>query len=234
MPNGYLKTLPKYSGSDSRGGNEHITKFWDFTNNLLVEHEDVFIRLFVHSLKGDVRSWFMHLTTNSISSWGQLHDCFLCRWGKRKDPFQLLTKFNSPRKDDLEGATTFNNRFLKSYHGILENVRPLEVVAMSTYTVVESSNVSLYLRERHSSNLDTLLDDALELEGSMLAFELLASNHPHSPKESGCEQESKAASYTPNLVDSCLHEGCLTLLRFEEDEIWGYIKIAKSAVKGIL
>jgi hypothetical protein len=58
---------------------------------------------------------------------------------------------------------------------------------------------------------------SLELEGSMLAFELLASSHPHSPKESECEQESKAPLYTPDLVDSCLHEALLTLSKSEED-----------------
>jgi hypothetical protein len=56
------------------------------------------------------------------------------------------------------------------------------------------------------------------MEGSMLASELLASSHPHSPKESECEKEYKAPSYTPDLVDSCLHEGLLTLSKSKEDE----------------
>jgi hypothetical protein len=81
--------------------------------------------------------------------------------GKEKGSFLLLTKFNSLRKDDLEGATTFNNRFLKSYHGILENVRPSKVVSMLTYIVAQSSYVSLYLRERNSSNLYAMLDDVI-------------------------------------------------------------------------
>jgi hypothetical protein len=52
LSNVYPKTFPKLSGSDSRGVNEHIITFQDFTDSLLVEHENVFIHIFVNSLEG--------------------------------------------------------------------------------------------------------------------------------------------------------------------------------------
>jgi len=121
-------------------------------------------------------------------------------------------------KDELKGATTFNNRLLNSYHGILENVRSSKATAMLTYIVSQSSYDSLYLRERNSSNLNALLDNELELEGSMLDPKLLASSHPHYPMQSGCEKAYKASTYTQDLVNSCLHEVLLTLSGSKEDE----------------
>lgn len=127
------------------------------------------MHIFVHSLEGDARSCFINLTTNTISNFQQLHEYFLRRWGKRKDPFKLLIKFNSLRKNDVEGVTSFNPKFLKSYHAILKNVRPLEVVAMTTYTIAHDSFFStLKLIERHSSDLKAMFDEALEVEGNML------------------------------------------------------------------
>jgi len=47
---------------------EHMEAFRDFTFNLFVEHDDVFMRSFVRALEGDVRKWFRGLPHASINS----------------------------------------------------------------------------------------------------------------------------------------------------------------------
>jgi hypothetical protein len=54
LPENYLKLFPKYNGEPTLSVEEHLVTFQDFTDNLFVEHDDVFMRLFVQTLEGDV------------------------------------------------------------------------------------------------------------------------------------------------------------------------------------
>jgi hypothetical protein len=58
--------LPKYNGEPTLSTEEHLVSFQDFTDNLFMEHDDVFMRLFVQTLEGDVHKWFRELPTASI------------------------------------------------------------------------------------------------------------------------------------------------------------------------
>jgi hypothetical protein len=54
-----------------------MASFQDFTDNLFVEHDDVFMRLFVQTLEGDVRKWFSGLPHASINSWEDIETTFM-------------------------------------------------------------------------------------------------------------------------------------------------------------
>jgi hypothetical protein len=58
LPENYLKLLPKYNGESSLSAEEHLVTFQDFTDNLFMENDDVFMRFFVQTLEGDVHKWF--------------------------------------------------------------------------------------------------------------------------------------------------------------------------------
>jgi hypothetical protein len=45
LPKNYLKMLPKYNGEPTLSVEEHLTAFQDFTDDLFVECDDVFMRL---------------------------------------------------------------------------------------------------------------------------------------------------------------------------------------------
>jgi hypothetical protein len=64
-----LKRLPKYDGEKTPSTEEQIDSFQDFTENLFVEHDIVFMRIFVHTLEGDVKKWFRELPIASIDIW---------------------------------------------------------------------------------------------------------------------------------------------------------------------
>ena len=46
-----------------------MSAFQDFIDDQFVEHDDVFMRLFVKTQEGDVHKWFRELPTSSIDSW---------------------------------------------------------------------------------------------------------------------------------------------------------------------
>ena len=55
----YLKYMPKFSGEGDVTDEEHLAAFYSYADNLNVESEDVWMRVFVQSLDGEVRKWFL-------------------------------------------------------------------------------------------------------------------------------------------------------------------------------
>lgn len=50
-------------------------------NDYEVEHEDVAIKLFVHSFVEDARDWFRRLPNDYVSSWDDMVGCFKEHYG---------------------------------------------------------------------------------------------------------------------------------------------------------
>ena len=65
-----------FSSNNGVVGEEHLRKFIDMLNDYEVEHEDVVMKLFVHSLTEDARDWFRRLPDDSITSWSDLEKLF--------------------------------------------------------------------------------------------------------------------------------------------------------------
>lgn len=74
---GYLKQLPRYNGETRSNAEDHLFAFLDFADNLNIEHEDVFMRIFVQSLERNIRVWFRNLQSNFICSWVELTNIFI-------------------------------------------------------------------------------------------------------------------------------------------------------------
>lgn len=58
FPDGYLKHLPRFNGEADLSIEDHLATFLDFLDNMTIEHEDVYMQLFVQSLERNVRIWF--------------------------------------------------------------------------------------------------------------------------------------------------------------------------------
>jgi hypothetical protein len=62
----YLNYMPKFTSEEDIIAEEHLVAFYSYEDNLNIENEDVWMRLFVQSLYGEVRKWFRGLTPGSI------------------------------------------------------------------------------------------------------------------------------------------------------------------------
>lgn len=78
IPDHYLKLLPTFNAEKKRTIEDHLA------DNFYIEHEDVYMRLFVQSLDGDVRKWFRTLPPRYINSRKVLEYNFLQQWGEKK------------------------------------------------------------------------------------------------------------------------------------------------------
>jgi hypothetical protein len=54
----YMKYLPRYNGEGDVTAEEHLVAFYNFADNFNIDYVDVWMRLFVKSLDGEVRKWF--------------------------------------------------------------------------------------------------------------------------------------------------------------------------------
>lgn len=62
---------------------QHLHEFYELMGDFEISQEDVFMKLFIQSLKEDARDWFSYLPTCSISSWDELKEAFMEQYGER-------------------------------------------------------------------------------------------------------------------------------------------------------
>ena len=79
----YLNIFPKFDREKYVTIEYHMDTFQYFTNSLLIEDDDVHMRLFVQTLEGEVIKWFKSLPVDSLNSWNALEWYFM-RMGRLK------------------------------------------------------------------------------------------------------------------------------------------------------
>jgi hypothetical protein len=62
----YMKYFPRYNGERDVIAEEHLVAFYSFVDNFNIDYADVWMRLFVQILDGEVRKWFWGLPPTSI------------------------------------------------------------------------------------------------------------------------------------------------------------------------
>ena len=103
----------KFSVNNAVTGEEHLRIFIDMLNDYEVEHEDVVMKLFVHSLTEDLRDWIRRLPDDSITSWSDFEKLFKEQYGDNTNARFMLNEFNNIKKNPNESTFDFNVRFQK-------------------------------------------------------------------------------------------------------------------------
>ena len=114
LPGGdYHKYLRRFNGQGETTAEEHWEAFLSYADNQNIEAKDVWMRMFVQSLDGDVRKWFRELPANSITIIEELQDLFMRQWGETKDHTYYITEFGALRRNKDETIADFSKRFNK-------------------------------------------------------------------------------------------------------------------------
>jgi hypothetical protein len=169
----YLKYMPKFTGEEDITVEEHLAAFYSYADNLNIENEDVWMRVFVQSLDGEVRKWFRGLTPGSIVGIEALDNAFLRQWGDKKDFMYYMTEFGSLKRKEGESVSDFSKRFNKMYNKIPAEIKPSEASTKITYASAFDPDFCLLLRERRATSLANIQDAALEVESNVLAVNKL-------------------------------------------------------------
>jgi hypothetical protein len=191
----YLKYMPKFIGEGDITVEEHLATLYSYADNLNIENEDVWMRVFVQSLDGEVRKWFRGLAPGSIAGIEALDSAFLRQWGDRKDFMYYMTEFGSLKKMDGESVSDFSKRFNKMYNKISTEIKPSEASAMISYASAFGPDFCLLLRERRATSLAQMKDAAIEVESNVLAADRLR-NKADADKRKG---RSEASTSDPSV-----------------------------------
>jgi hypothetical protein len=77
FPPKYYEYLLVFDGElDGISAEKHIQGFEHFVDLFEIDHDDVYMRVFSQSLKGNTKDWFKHLYPKTISSWEELKNVF--------------------------------------------------------------------------------------------------------------------------------------------------------------
>lgn len=88
------------------------------------------MRIFAQSFTREVKKWFRTLPTDSIVYLQQFHQSFLTRWEVKKNPFQILTEYDSLRRAPGERVQYYCTRFNNVYNCILATIQPPPTLAL--------------------------------------------------------------------------------------------------------
>jgi hypothetical protein len=193
----YLKYMPKFTGEGDITAEEHLAAFYSYADNLNIENEDVWMRVFVQSLDGEVRKWFRGLAPGSIAGIEALDSAFLRQWGDRKDFMYYMTKFGSLNKMEGESVSDFSKRFNKMYNKIPADIKPSEASAKILYARAFSPDFCLLLRERRATSLAQMQDAAIEVESNVLAADRMR-NKADADRRKGRSETSTSRSLVPH------------------------------------
>jgi hypothetical protein len=94
----YMKYLPRYNGEGEIIVEEHMVAFYSFVDNFNIDYLDVWMRLFVQSLDGEVRKWFESLPPSSIEYIEVLDESFINQWGYRRDYLYYIIEFGALKR----------------------------------------------------------------------------------------------------------------------------------------
>jgi hypothetical protein len=132
---------------------EHLEGFYSFTDDNVIMHADIWMRIFVHSLQGEARQWFKALPHGSIDGIEVLDNSFLRQWGDKKYFMYYMTEFGSLKRKEGESVSDFSKSFNKMYNKILAEIKPSEASAKITYASAFDPNFCLLLRKRRATTL---------------------------------------------------------------------------------
>jgi hypothetical protein len=204
----YMKYLPRYNGEGEVTVEEHLVAFYSFADNFNIDYADVWMKLFVQSLDGEVRKWFKGLPPASIADIEALDETFIKQWGDRRDYLYYITKFGALKRNNGESISDFTKRFNKMYGRIPDDIKPNEAFTNITYANAFNAYFSLFLRERISTTLMSMQEATIEVEYNILALERLKTR---SDKDKKKQREDSPSSSNSATSDPKLDEMTKTL-----------------------
>jgi hypothetical protein len=193
----YLKYMPKFTGEGDITAEEHLAAFYSYADNLNIENEDIWMRVFFQSLDGEVRKWFRGLSPRSIAGIEALDSVFLRQWGDRKDFMYYMTEFGSLKKMEGESVSDFSKRFNRMYNKIPAEIKPSEASAQISYAGAFDPDFCLLLRERRATSLAQMQDATVEVESNVLAADRLR-NKADADRRKGKSETSTSGPSVPH------------------------------------
>ena len=151
MPTDYQRKIPFFDGTpNSITAQQHVDRMADFYELHEIDVENVAMRLFVQTFAGEVRKWFRGFPAARIATLADLQRKFLNRWEVKKNPLQILAKYEQIKRNAGELVQDYCIRFNSVYNEIPDHLRPPVGLAMVKFPDGFDANMDYQLREREN------------------------------------------------------------------------------------
>jgi hypothetical protein len=167
MPPISKRWLPKFTGSDGERADFHMDEFYSYFRLHPVDNdaEDVVMKLFPTTLRGNAKEWYDDLPDASITSMNQLEETFLGKWGIQSEDISVLLKnFEHIKQTENETLWNFQSRFERTLCQIPGSHRPGQEYIVHLYTHALLVHLGLPLSKRSPSTLNEAFGMATRIE----------------------------------------------------------------------
>ena len=127
------------------------------------------MRLFAQNLIGDVKKWFKALPVASIVDIVSFHHSFLNRWEVKNNPLQILSEYESIKRNQGESGQDYCTRFNNIYNAIPTNIKPPQGLSFIKFPNGFDADMSDQLRERNTATLEDTQKCVVSVEANLLA-----------------------------------------------------------------
>ena len=128
-----------------------------------------------------------------ITTWDNMEDTFLRKWGEKKDHGNCLIEFNTLKKRHNEEVSEFIKRFNKLYLSLPADMKPHQTAAKVVFVAAFDSEFGFSLKERKPATLDDAQANALELEENFASTGKLKGKSEQDSRRRGKEEVSTSS-----------------------------------------
>jgi hypothetical protein len=169
MPQDYQMRLPQFDGTWTLNAQQHVDKMNNYFDLQELDKADIQMRLFTQRLTGDVEKWYKGLHVASSLDLTTFQIIFLDIWEVKKNPLQILSKYENIRINQGETIQDYCPHFNNLYNAILADIKPPEGLALIKFPDVFDADMSYQLRERNSTTLEYMQKRTISVEANLLA-----------------------------------------------------------------
>jgi hypothetical protein len=137
----------------------------DALNLMNVKHEDVFCRLFPHTLQGKTTKWFFNLSPRSITHWQKFEEAFMEEFSDEETPRILSLELLGIRMNENENIKDFNEIFIFLLNRIPINLA--KVVHIEYYTSSLPPNIAMFVKNQEKLTLVDNFAEAIQVENDL-------------------------------------------------------------------
>ena len=140
--------LPQFNATGPLSAQQYVDKMNDYYDLHEVDEADVQMRLFAQSLTGDVKKWYKGLRAASILDLTAFQRSFLDRWEVKKNPLQILSEYESIKRNQGETVQDYCTHFNNLYNAIPAEIKPPQGLALIKFPDGFDADMSYQLREK--------------------------------------------------------------------------------------
>ena len=192
-----IKKTTKYNLG---GNNDHLQSFYLEIEGLRArEYEDVFCRLFPHTLKGAATSWYFGFPASSIPDWDTFERIFRSNYATQKNHAALMKGLCTLKKERKEKVHSFTQRFVAYLKNFSETDKPSDKVLIEYYTSSLGPDLAMFAKMKSKPTLVETYEEVERVEAERESVE----DYPDLPRE---KTPNRRALLLSKPVDEQSHE----------------------------